>query len=119
MNTKCPLCGNHETLHHILNPCKVSLEQGRYTLRHDSVLSYLVSVLKDHPQRTYTELYADLDGHLINGGTIPQHIIATTDRQDIVLVDPAGREITIGELTVSFQRNLDEAHKRKIEKKIV
>ncbi len=61
-------------------------------------------------------MYADLDGYLINGGTIPQDIIATIDRPDIVLVDRAGREITIGELTVPFERNIDEAHKRKIEK---
>ncbi len=116
LNTKCPLCGNHETLHHILNNCKVSLDQGRFTLRHDSVLSYIVNTLKDQPQRPGVEMYADLDGFLINGGTIPQDIIATTDRPDIVLVDRASREVTIGELTVPFERNINEAHKRKVEK---
>ncbi len=40
-------------------------------MSHDSVLSYIVSTLKDHPQRPGVELYADLDGYLINGGTIP------------------------------------------------
>ena len=35
----CPLCGaNQCTLHHILVNCKFSLDQGRYTWRHDSVL---------------------------------------------------------------------------------
>jgi hypothetical protein len=35
----CPLCGAKQcTLHHILVNCKFSLNQGRYTWRHDSVL---------------------------------------------------------------------------------
>ena len=31
--TKCKLCGNYETLLHVLNNCTVSLNQGRYTWR--------------------------------------------------------------------------------------
>ena len=40
----CTLCYTGKgTLHHILNNCKVSLDQGRYTWRHDQVLSVLVN----------------------------------------------------------------------------
>ena len=43
----CTLCGKHLcTIAHILGACKFSLEQGRFTFRHDSVLTSLVSVLK-------------------------------------------------------------------------
>ena len=42
----CTLCGKQLcTIAHILGACKFSLEQGRFTFRHDSVLSYLVSVI--------------------------------------------------------------------------
>ena len=40
--TKCKLCGNHETLNHVLNHCSVPLNQGRYTWRHNSVLKHVV-----------------------------------------------------------------------------
>ena len=34
------------TIPHILGACKISLQQGRFTFRHDSVLQHLVLVLK-------------------------------------------------------------------------
>ena len=34
------------TIPHILGACKISLQQGRFTFRHDSVLKHLVLVLK-------------------------------------------------------------------------
>ena len=47
---KCTLCGNSQpTVAHILNGCTVALEQGRYTWRHDCVLSTITSALNDHP----------------------------------------------------------------------
>ena len=43
---KCSLCGNSRpTVAHILNGCSVALEQGRYTWRHDCVLSTSTSIL--------------------------------------------------------------------------
>ena len=45
-NARCKLCSNSQgTLHHILVGCKHSLDQGRYTWRHDSVLSHIESAL--------------------------------------------------------------------------
>ena len=38
----CVLCKKYCTLLHILNYCSVSLNQGRFTWRHDSVLSFLI-----------------------------------------------------------------------------
>ena len=45
---KCLLCGKDNcSLHHILSNCKSALDGGRYTWRHDSILSYLHPLLSD------------------------------------------------------------------------
>ena len=41
VSAKCKLCGNKQTLQHVLNGCKVMLEQGRYTWRHNNILNLL------------------------------------------------------------------------------
>ena len=45
-HTKCQLCGNHETLLHVLNNCSTSLNRGRYTWRHNSILQHTVTTMK-------------------------------------------------------------------------
>ena len=37
----CKLCGGRGTLNHILNGCRVALQQGRYRWRHDKVLKVI------------------------------------------------------------------------------
>ena len=45
--TKCTLCSKDlYTTEHILGACKVSLLQGRYTFRHDTVLRQAIAALK-------------------------------------------------------------------------
>ena len=45
--TMCTLCSKDVcTTAHILGACKVSLQQGRYTFRHDTVLRGVIEVLK-------------------------------------------------------------------------
>ena len=45
--SRCFLCHKNVcTIPHILGACKISLQQGRFTFRHDSVLQHLVLVLK-------------------------------------------------------------------------
>ena len=39
VSDRCPFCGNTQTLLHILSNCPTALDQGRYTWRHNSVLS--------------------------------------------------------------------------------
>ena len=41
VNDRCPFCGNIQTLLHVLSNCNISLEQGRYTWRHNSVLLHI------------------------------------------------------------------------------
>lgn len=45
---QCKCCGRHNpTLLHILNDCKAMLRQGRYTWRHDCVLSVIFSSISN------------------------------------------------------------------------
>ena len=44
---RCKLCQNRETTCHVLNGCKVALDQGKYTWRHDSILQYVADSLDD------------------------------------------------------------------------
>ena len=41
----CPLCGERQTLIHVLNNYKVALELCRYNPRHDSILSILADTI--------------------------------------------------------------------------
>ena len=46
--TSCFLCGKSVcTVAHILGGCKKSLDQGRFTYRHDSVLTVIISYLRE------------------------------------------------------------------------
>ena len=49
-DSKYSLCNSiHTTVDHILNTCSTSLNQGRFTWRHDSVLQKLVhGIIPDH-----------------------------------------------------------------------
>ena len=62
-NEKC-FCGQRQTLNHILNCCVVSLNQGRYTYRHDCILNYIQKCLDTSKYTCYT----DISGHQIQGG---------------------------------------------------
>lgn len=45
LQTNCKLCSNRETLHHILHHCSISLNQGRFTWRHNSIFDHLLKHL--------------------------------------------------------------------------
>ena len=45
MASKWPLCSDHGTLEHILNFCSISLNQGRFTWRHNTVLSHITNTI--------------------------------------------------------------------------
>ena len=98
MLDKCVLCKNRITLEHALNYFSVALKQGRFTWRHDSVLMHFTSELKKYKTK-FMEIYANLPGHNINGGTIPQVITQTALRPDIFLIERKERKVHIFELT--------------------
>ena len=113
---RCPFCGNIQTLAHILSNCNVFLDQGRYTWRHNSVLSSLINVVRPRLLEGFT-LYSDMPGYQApHGGTIPPHIMATSLRPDLFVVNEITRTAIIFELTCPWDRNIDRSHSYKEEK---
>ena len=94
-NDKCR-CGSRQTLNHILNCCGPSLRDGRYTFRHDNVLSYIDKCLN---MQKYT-CYVDLEGLQTSaGGTIPPNLVVTTLKPDVVIKDKSKKTATIFEVS--------------------
>ena len=115
----CPLCACPQgTLAHIINFCPVSLNQGRYTWRHDSVLNHLYNEVKAEVT-TDKEMYSVLPRNGINKSTIPQDIIVTNgfgSKPDLVIISRNTMNIALFELTCQQDRNLHKAHSYKIDK---
>lgn len=115
---KCSLCDGRGTLHHILNFCPVSLNQGRYTYRHNAIIHYLVQNLTKcaTANSIAISIYADTKDKGINGGTIPHYIIPTQQKPDICIVEPSKKCVTLLELSVPFEPNIDKARSTKLER---
>ena len=115
-NDRCPLCGNIQTLAHILSNCSVFLDQGRFTWRHDSILMTIIDIVRPK-LRVGFQLFSDRPGYQApHGGTIPPHILTTSFRPDLVLIDEAAREIVIFELTSPWDSNIARSHSYKEDK---
>ena len=112
MVSVCPLCSNQGTLEHILNFCSVSLNQGRYTWRHNTVLNQITNIILEN-KPSHVEVYSDISGLDINGGTIPPDILATQLRPDLVILNRQEKIISLLELTCSFEHNAEAANLRK------
>ncbi len=111
----CELCGNRSTLLHILNGCKTALNQGRYTFRHNAIISHLVKYLRDNVCQEI-KVYADIQGCSTTGGTIPASIVTTAEKPDIVCVNGSTKSVTILELSVPFESNINKANEFKTNK---
>ena len=109
---KCPRCGWIETPKHLLSSCKVFLDQGRYTARHNAVLSQIVRQID---LERYT-VYADLEGKTYNGGTIPPNLLVTAEKPDLVTIDKESGEVAIWELTIPFEDRLEASQNIKTTK---
>ena len=109
VNAKCKMCGNVETLNHVLNSCRISLEQGRLTWRHNSILCHLVKFFSESNNRG--RVFADLPGYFKGGWTIPPDIHISNLKPDMIILND--NEIKIVELTVPFETNIEKAHERK------
>ena len=113
---KCSLCGsNFPTVRHVLNSCPTSLEQGRFTWRHDSVLQKLVSAILptlSEGEKVYADLL-NLRACDNSSATIPEKIITTSARPDLVLVRE--KEVVLMELTIPHNslEAMNNAQRRK------
>ena len=62
-----PLQGSRrETLQHVLNSCKVSLNLGKFTWRHDNIVRYICKSI----DLSKCTLYADITPFSLEGGVI-------------------------------------------------
>ena len=102
----CPLCGERQSLLHVLNNCSVARDH-RYNHRHDAVLQEIVNFVKPKPPPA-TNLTAD-----INEYAFPTHIVSTDLRPDIVWWDDQQKSLMLIELTISYETNFDDAAERK------
>ena len=113
---RCPLCGNIQTLAHVLSNCATFLDQGRFTWRHDSILMSIIDIVRPKIRDGFL-LFSDRPGYQApHGGTIPPHILTTSFRPDLVLVNETAREVTILELTSPWDTNIERSHAYKEEK---
>ena len=116
VSDRCPFCGNTQTLLHILSNCQVALDQGRFTWRHNSVLSNIIALIKP-VLNPGLRLYSDIPGFLApGGGSVPPHVLVTNLKPDIFIVDDASSIAVLFELTCPWDGNVDCSHSYKEEK---
>ena len=93
---QCKLCKSRCTTAHILNNCKVSLENVKYLFRHNNIVNYIKQLL-DTDQYT---VYSDIPGYIVGDGSIPPELCVsvTVQKSDIVIQDKKNKHIHIFEL---------------------
>ena len=110
---KCKLCKGRQTTDHCLNICKVGLDTGRWTWRHNNIVNYVVNSLDS---QKFT-VHSDLPGHeAAGGGTIPPEILITNLKPDITILDKTNNKFHIFELTCPLMANIDKQHDYKTNK---
>ena len=108
----CKLCKRYQTTDHVLNACKVSLDTGRFTWRHNCVVNYIVNSVDEK----YT-VYSDLPGHTApGGGSIPPELCVTAQKPDIVILDKHKKKVHLFELTCPSEKHIDTRHTQKSNK---
>ena len=90
LSDACKLCGQRQTLAHVLNQCPTSLHLRRYNIRHDAVLKVIVQGIQPRLPASYSML-ADLPS--TSSYTFPPHISLTSLRPDLVVWSDADRRV--------------------------
>jgi hypothetical protein len=99
------------TLFYLLALCKQTLDQGRLTWRHDSVLNHIADCLKSAVVvKSTVELYCDLEGSQAPGGeSIPADILVQAQRPDLVILDWSVHMVGLVELTCPWDTDAKTA----------
>ena len=102
-------------LAHILNGCKVALNDSRYTWRHNGVLNFLNSCINKTPD---LEVYIDLPGNqtTAGAGTLPPNIVVTDQIPDLCIINNKTNSVEIFELTIPQEKRIEDAHGFKTDK---
>ena len=104
----CPLCGNNQSLLHVLNNCAVARDLRRYNVRHDGVLKEIAEAIQPYLPPSSV---LSVDIH-----KFPIHIVPTDLRPYIVWWNTQNRSLCLVELTVCFESNFEDAARRKTAK---
>ena len=104
-NKLCVLCHQVQTLGHVVAGCNVSLTEGRYTWRHDSVLQVIANSLTRFCSNSFVDLPSFASSCIITG---------EQERPDIVIVQQ--KAVMLLELTIGFETNMKLNSTRKREK---
>ena len=102
------MCRRRETANHVINGCPVSLDQGRYTYRHNSVINYIVNDVDS--KCTVYSICQDI--WPLEMARSPQ-ICVTVEKPDIVILDNHKNEIHLFELTGPSEHIIEKRHLEK------
>ena len=105
----CTLCGENQSLLHVLNNCCSAMNLLHYNDHHDLVLQEIASAIKPYLPLT-TSMSVDIN----DGYQFPCHIVPTDLRPDIVWWDSSSRSVCLVELNVCFETNFDYASDRRL-----
>ena len=106
-SSDCSFCLVHESLLHVVSGCKVYLQQGRYTWRHDSILLFIAKSFQCLQQ---AKIFADIPGY------ISPSVLTGDDLRPDLLISILEEWLYILELTVGFESNLSTNAERKAQK---
>jgi len=106
LSSACRLCGERQTLMHVLNNCPEALNMRRYNERHDAVLEVITNFVKSNIPQGY-EVLSDLPDS--QPYTFPPHIAATDQRPDLVVWNNEMKEVWVVELTICFENRFEKA----------
>ena len=106
-SSDCSFCLVHESLLHVVSGCKVYLQQGRYTWRHDSILLFIA---KSFQSLQLAKIFADIPGY------ISPSVLTGDDLRPDLLISISEEWLYILELTVGFESNLSTNAERKAQK---
>ena len=88
-----------------------------YSFKPNLINDQCLSYLNDCLDKSKYECWVDIPGcQTAAQGTIPAELCVTTQRPDLVVYDRAAAVIYLWELTIPSERNIDNAHKRKLER---
>ena len=106
----CKLCGECQTLGHVLNSCKVALQQRRFNNRHDKMLEVITAFVQEHIPSNYqivSDIYNDQPYNFPS-------VLAYTDlRPDLVTFSESDKQAILIELTVCCESSFQAAKERK------
>lgn len=129
-NSKCALCGQGPSgFVHILSACTTSLDEGRYSYRHDKVLEIireaiglsLARVNRSSCDTSNSIFKKASDWQIITDKrnksyTFPQNLFQTKLRPDILVFSRILKLVVLVELSVPFENFIPKQHLKKTEK---